>query len=234
MVFYLVPIFFHQKRYFSLTRPGLKIENLRYCMCKFLWSNVWLGGLSIRDNLWLHTLWHNAKWAKIHRYKYIRGRSRTIKYLLTYEMLTENITSRLQVTQPHQYGSVGSLSLHMQRVPGSNPDPGLDDYEDHYIEAKTEHRQCIHMALKPMGSHLKYHRVSVAPQNGLVSNKIKNASHIFCHGIQETRFFQCICFICTLKFILEKLCNTVQLMQCKILTLKTHPNFCQMSNAITK
>ena len=30
MVFYLVPIFFAEKGYFSLIRPGLKIENLRY------------------------------------------------------------------------------------------------------------------------------------------------------------------------------------------------------------
>ena len=30
MVFYLVPIFFAEKGCFLLTKPGLKIENLRY------------------------------------------------------------------------------------------------------------------------------------------------------------------------------------------------------------
>ena len=30
MVFYLVSVFIHKEGYFSLKRPGLKIENLRY------------------------------------------------------------------------------------------------------------------------------------------------------------------------------------------------------------
>ena len=67
MVFYLVPIFFAEKGYFSLIRPGLKIENLQYALgMGSLWwedytiSNHLLSNLINRHRhfvLWTMILW---------------------------------------------------------------------------------------------------------------------------------------------------------------------------------
>ena len=51
------------------------------------------------------------------------------------EMMTSSKTNQLGL-----HGSVGSLMLHMQKVPGSHPGLNGDDTEDHSVQARKEHR----------------------------------------------------------------------------------------------
>ena len=50
MVFYLEVIFFAEKGYFSLIRPGLKIENLRYVLAYENHSQTILGYVLANEN----------------------------------------------------------------------------------------------------------------------------------------------------------------------------------------